>query len=301
MRWILSISLGVLVACSATEFEDPVDDSTDQPFAANAGLRFFGYYSGDEAAAIRDHANVAWIYAPVGYETSYTAPLVKQAKDSGLYVVLNIQGIVWNLADWTIRPTAVSDWQRLVAALGANGSIDAVKVLYHADEPFNNAQTDKVAMGERMRLANAFLEAEMPDVARLVIFAWVELRPGHEAQAPIAFDAWGHDLVGMSAYSEAQLPFIDERHEYEYYLDNLAWLCPGKPFVLIPDGAMFAGDTELAKTQRIAWQYDIARTDSRFVGVLPYAWTASGTHTGVKENAFLRDLYRQIGREITGK
>jgi hypothetical protein len=274
-------------------------------------MQLFGYYDSrgtyadDFAEQAAQGARQAWIYVAPGIET-YVAAKVRAAQAAGLTIILNLQGIVWDLETMTIRPTAVLDWQRLAASIG--DLWPSVVGFYHADEPFHHAGSkgrDKKALAGDLRLVNEQLALLKPRVRRLCVLAWLELEPSHASAVPeVARDAWGFTDVGFCHYSEEDgSPLCDTRASYYEFFDRLRAACPNARRLLVPDGAMFSNDTIEAKLDRIDWICELV-DEPDVDAVIPYLWSARRTehvtHDGLKEHPRLLARYAALSHRLSG-
>lgn len=284
----------------------------------------FGYFgsgfigNGDGGGSdIADHCDLTWI---AGESPSAIVAAVSRAQSSDLRVIVALEPIFfgpWRDAQPSIHLLHDYDtrWRQVWIALNDAGLLARIAGWFPYDEPFHRAaragRAEVFRMADRLRLVNAAIRA-VHSAPIIACHAWPETLPGHISEMPPADDGFGYDWAGFNLYSDAQLGPPTQAHA-DTYLAALARIAqvypsrfPNEPrLVLYPDGQMFPSDTEAHKTVRVQALWQLAQQDARIVAVCPYLWAsyqADGyLYRGTRDVSFLRDRYRQIGKEITGK
>jgi hypothetical protein len=283
------------------------------------GLNYFGYFGsgyiggGDQhGKEIADHADLGMVYWASG-NVPGSVETIRQNAANGLRVILNVCSAAWHTSfeggTWTLRADGAI-WDALDQAITAAGLWPNVAAFYHIDEPFSrtsiygtNRPKDDVAAD--VRIVNTFLASRKPDLPRIVCFAYTELYAGHGSEMTAdSSDAYGYDVVAFDLYSDTTHwdNHLNDPRLFAHSLNELKRRCPGKPIMLVPDAAMWPGDTQDRKLARINAIYDIAKSDPQIVGMLGYSWNDRNTGTqSVRNLPWMLERYTQIGKEITGK
>ena len=253
-----------------------------------------------------NHTNYAWIYVWPGGE-DIVIERIRNAVENGLGIILNIQGIVWNISTWTFRPTAIQDWDRMDARFTEANVWRYIVGFHCGEEPFHhaaelairegrNVNDAKDNMATHLRVMNNYLKTLYPTKYKLGIHAYTELLPDHSSFIGDRPNL-GFDVVGFDVYSDGK-PYGETLSSYAWLLSQLKSLVPTGKYVLVPDGIMFTEDNLQDKLARINWICALGWNDPTVIGIIPYCWSSTTPYTGVKENLSLLNFYSEIGSQL---
>lgn len=263
-----------------------------------------------EYAKLVGRVNAVWIYTWAGGE-NIVVERIKEARNLGFKVILNIQGHVWNIYTWRLRPSIIADWIVFHNRLVAENLWDTIVGFYVIDEPFHNAvslaqqngqntEQAKQNMLEDVKFICSNLKAVYPDKARLVIFAFTELLSDHASFMLTGLNGYVN-VVGFDHYSyRDESPHGDSLESYAGLYKKLKQMIPAEKYVLVPDGIMFDNDLTMPeKLERIKWICALGWNDPDTIGIIPYCWSVDSLgQTGIRENPEIYNLYSQLGPHL---
>jgi hypothetical protein len=306
----------IQVSGTASSTQTPIDPACPGLYAGH-DVRRFGYFAsafiyGDHTPAIAPHSNVTWA-SKSGWISASTEPTnpagdiarLESAKANDTKAILSIPGVFLD-KNLRLRPDYAANWRQYSAAIAPY--VQHVAAFYPLDEPYMVGEKYGITLAEMQKALetiNASIESTFPGVPIAVIFN------GAEITSTLVIPK-GYDWIGFDCYGS----FDDcKGHPIPWYVSTLkSRMTAGQRLFLVPDGSIPTPKDTLPSLQqqldlvtRIDRYYDLARRDSRVIGMFPFLWqrlvgpAGQWDWAGTSEMPIVKEKYQSIGRCITEK
>ncbi|MBQ7369767.1 MAG: hypothetical protein IJW58_02185 [Clostridia bacterium] len=293
---------------------------TDMPENTNENLKYFAYFHSDgfnggeeyfSDIASLNNANVVMINS--AFEVAVGVERLKEARSYGMQAFVTLHGLFSNqqvgrVGAAILNQNWLSIWRNILK--NYEEFIEDGTILgFYFDEPYWNGIKE-----EDFLLVTHTIRKECPSVKLMACLTAVEIgaRAGNVPEVSPEYHRYCTDLMYDSyvGWNDEQRRDYTEKLKAKAINNQYIWGCP-KGFV---DSYEEEGNEEMIK--HIKGFYTEAIQDERFAGIVSFSYAGGldggdwgyGLNTFFdvdSENAYfdeeLRNVYLQIGREITGK